>query len=266
MSVAKIARKDLADTGRSRSLWLVIAAVLVLTGGLVTLAAFVTDLGSREVITQSIGVSASLFPIVALFAAKGAITAERDSGSLRTLLALPPSRGEVLFGKYLGRLAVVVIAVVIGVGSCVGGLLVAGKPTSATVVAAYAAMLLGTVVSYTSVGVGISGSAATDGRATGVAVGVFTVALLWGALVGLLRSLLVEAGVVGGDASPQWLELLGIAEPGRAAQALFRALVSGNPFPGDPIQSAWLPALVLLVWTVVPVAVGYRQFRRADLG
>jgi ABC-2 type transport system permease protein len=266
MSVEQIARKDIADTGRSRSLWLVIAAVVVLTGGLVTLAAFVTELGSREVITQSLGVSASLFPIIALFAAKGAITAERDSGSLRTLLALPPSRGEVLFGKLLGRLVVVVVAVAVGVVGCVVGLLVAGKPTSATVVAAYAAMLLGTVVSYTSVGVGISASVATDGRATGVAVGAFTVALLWSALVGLVRSLLVEVGVVSPDASPQWLELLGIAEPSQAAQALYRALVSGAPFSGDPLQSAWLPAVVLLLWATVPVSVGYRQFQRADLG
>ncbi|ERH13907.1 MAG: hypothetical protein J07HB67_00160 [halophilic archaeon J07HB67] len=265
MSVGQIARKDLADTGRSRALWLVVAGVVVSTGGLSTLAAFVTDLGSREVITQSVGVSASLFPIVALFAAKGAITAERDSGSLRTLLALPPSRGEVLFGKYLGRLVVVVVAVAVGVVGSVVGLAANGDPLGLPVVAAYTAMLLGIVSSYASVGVAISASVSTDGRATGFAVGVFTLALLWGALVGLLRSLLMQAGIIG-DTPPEWLQLLGIAEPSQAAQAIYRAALDGGLAPGNPLESVWLPALILLAWTVVPVVVGYWRFQSADLG
>jgi len=51
---------------------------------------------------------------MALIAAYLAIAGERESGSLKLLLGLPPSRGEVLVGKFLGRSGVVAIGLVLG--------------------------------------------------------------------------------------------------------------------------------------------------------
>ncbi|MDZ7850465.1 MAG: ABC transporter permease subunit [Halodesulfurarchaeum sp.] len=58
--------------------------------------------------------AAMLVPIMALIAGYLAIAGERESGSLKILLGLPPSRGEVLAGKFLGRAAVVGIGVAAG--------------------------------------------------------------------------------------------------------------------------------------------------------
>lgn len=267
MSVARIARKDLADAGRSLSLWAVVGVVVLFTGGTVTLIGFSGDTSTRQIVTLAAQLSATVFPVVALFAAKGAITAERESGSLRTLLALPPSRRDVVLGKYVGRVGLVTLATAAGVVATVAGLLATGNAVGVTVVGTFAATVLGLTVSFVAVGVGVSAGVATDGRASGVAVGLYVLfVVLWGPLTQGVLLGAREFGLVASGVTPWWIHVFGTLAPNEAATGLFAAVVSGSPFAADPTQSVWLPVVVLLAWTVVPVAVGYWRFRSADLG
>lgn len=267
MSVGQIARKDLADAGRSLSLWAVVGAVVLFTGGTVMLFGFSGDADTRQIVTLTTQLAATIFPVVALFAAKGAITAERESGSLRTLLALPPSRRDVVLGKYAGRVGLVTVATVAGVVATVAALVATGNTPGVTIIGTFGATVLGLTVSFVALGVGVSAAVATDGRASGVAVGLYVLfVVLWGPLT---RGVLLgarEFGLVASGVTPWWIHVFGTLAPNEAATGLFAAVVSGSLFAADPTQSVWLPVAVLLAWTVVPVAVGYWRFRSADLG
>jgi ABC-2 type transport system permease protein len=55
----------------------------------------------------------NIVPVLALVASYLAIAGERESGTLKLLLGMPPTRREVVLGKLLGRLAVTTTAIVV---------------------------------------------------------------------------------------------------------------------------------------------------------
>lgn len=262
-----IARKDVADAGRSWALWAVVATAVLFTGGSVTLFALFADVTAERIVGATAQLSATVFPIVALFVAKGSITAERASGSLRTLLALPPSRGEVVLGKYLGRTALVTLATLAGVTVTAVVSVVTGVGLAVTDLLAFAVTVLGITVGFVAVGVGISAAVSTDGRATGVTVATFLLTvLLWSPLTQGVLLLTAELNLAESRAEAWWVDLFGMLVPNQAALAVFGAARAGRVFATDPLASAYLPAVILVGWAVLPVAAGYARFRRADLG
>ena len=100
-----IARKEFDDAIRSRLLWGVVAfvAVLVSLTMLVPTLVPVLDADVLAGIGAASEFAAMLVPILALVAAYLAIAGERESGSLRLLLGLEPSRGTVVVGKFVER-------------------------------------------------------------------------------------------------------------------------------------------------------------------
>ncbi|MFB6242838.1 MAG: ABC transporter permease subunit [Halobaculum sp.] len=270
MSVQTVARKDLADAGRSSALWAVAALAVLFTGGVSTLAVVFADVSAQQMLQLISQLAAFIFPILALMAAKGAITQERESGSLRTLLSLPPSRGDVLLGKFLGRSTLVLFATFAGTlvtGVVVG---VALGVSEIGLVAALAVFLALMAVAFVSVGVGVSAAASTDGRATAFAVGYYILTVvLWSLIVRAITFLAAELGLIatGAESLPGWIQFLRMAVPNEAAIAAYRAVAAGHSLFGSaPLQSVWLPTLVLFAWIVLPVAGGLVRFRRADLG
>jgi ABC-2 type transport system permease protein len=214
----------------------------------------------------AIQLGTATLPLVALVLAKGAVTGERESGSMRVLLSLPPSRRDVLVGKFLGRTALMLVATLVSAVATsvvVVTLLSGGLELVVPLVGSLG--LMG--VAFVAVGVGISAATSTDGRATAGAVAayVFLVAL-WPMVQAGLRAGAVELGLMEAGTEPAWLEVVGLFPPNRAAKGLYEAVTAGQPLAADPFVSAWFPAVLLLGWLVVPVAVGYRQFRRADIG
>jgi ABC-2 type transport system permease protein len=266
VSVRTVARKDVADAGRSRALWAVTGVVVLLTAGLTALIGMSGSPPAADVFGLAIQLGTATLPLVALVLAKGAITGERESGSMRVLLSLPPSRRDVLVGKVLGRTALMLVATLVSAVATsvvVFTLLSGGLELVAPLVGSLG--LMG--VAFVAVGVGISAAASTDGRATAgaVAVYVFLVAL-WPMVQTGLRAGAVELGLMEAGSQPAWLEVVKLLPPNRAAKGLYDGVTVGQPLAADPFVSAWFPALLLLGWLVVPVAVGYRQFRRADIG
>jgi len=53
-------------------------------------------------------------PMLGLAISYAAIAGERDSGSIKLLLSLPNSRRDVILGKFIGRCAVLTIAILSG--------------------------------------------------------------------------------------------------------------------------------------------------------
>lgn len=267
MSVGTIARKDLADAGRSRALWAVTLVVVLFTAGITGLIGTTSDEPAARVFGLAFQLVAVALPIIALFVAKGAITGERESGSLRVLLSLPPSRRDILLGKFIGRTALMLVATLVGgVATCLVVVTVYGSGLGLLVPFVVFLSLLG--VAFVAVGIGISAASASDSRATASAVGAYLVLVtLWNLIQAGIRAGASEFGLIEAGSQPAWLQLVGISPPNRAAISAFRTVVGdGRIFATDPFASVWLPTLVLFAWLVVPVGAGYLQFRDADIG
>jgi ABC-2 type transport system permease protein len=266
MSVRTIARKDLADAGRSKMLWAVTVIVLLSTAGITGLLAATSGEAASEVFGISFQLSVTMLPIVALILAKGAITAERESGSLRVLLSLPPSRRDVVVGKLIGRTTLMLVATLVG-GLATGLLVFTILGGTVGSVASFIGFLGLMSVAFVAIGVGISAGSATDSRATAVAVGVYMImVVLWNLILTAIQYGAVELGLMSAGSQPAWLQLVGLFPPNRAASAAYQATVQGQFFGTDPFTSVWLPVLVLLAWLFVPVTAGYLRFRDAQIG
>lgn len=265
MSVRTVARKDLADAGRSKAVWAVAVLVMLSTAGISGLVATVTDQPAEQVFGVAFQLGVSALPIIALILAKGAITAERESGSMRVLLSLPPSRLDVLLGKLVGRTALMLVATLvggIGTGLVVVGLVGGG----ASLIVPFVGFLGLLGVAFVAIGVGVSAGVASDARATAVAVGAYMVLVaLWNLVLTLIRTAAAELGLLESGAQPVWLQLLGVFPPNRAAAAGYEAAGDGRLLAADPFASAWFPIIVLVAWMVVPVFLGYYRFRDADI-
>lgn len=266
MSVGTVARKDIADAGRSKALWAVTLSVVLFTAGITALLGVVGEQSMTEVFKLAFQSAASVLPIVALFLAKGAITGERESGSIRLLLSLPPSRRDILFGKLVGRTSLMLVAALVG-GVATAVVVVALLGGGLTLLVPFIGFLCLMGISFVAVGIGISAASASDRRASAYAVGLYMLLVaLWSLIYGGLQAGASWLGLAEAGSQPVWLQFLDILPPHRAALAAFEvAADGGGVFAADPFASAWLPTLVLLAWFVVPVVGGYLRFRNAEI-
>lgn len=274
MSSTIVARKEFADAVRSRMLWGIVAIVAILTSLGIGVSAFVPG---ETTIYTALGGAAQfaglLVPILALVAAYLAIAGERESGSIKILLGLPPTRGEVLVGKFVGRSLVVVVGIVVGfaVTALATVLLYGFLPVRAFVGVTVLSAALG--VSFVGIAIGISAATATRARAMTYGISAFLLLTLLWDLVPEIASMIVGADPQAGI--QPWYLLLTILSPTGAYNGLV-AFVLGSP-TGSPGFAALLSGPtpvyltpqamvgILALWTLVPLVIGYRLFDRADL-
>ncbi|WP_267643640.1 ABC transporter permease subunit [Haloarchaeobius amylolyticus] len=274
--IGTIARKEVSDSVRSRLVW----TIVVLVAGLTSVAAgalkFVPGVEADALagINGATEFAGLLVPIVALVAAYLAIAGERESGSVKVLLGFPPSRAEVVAGKFLGRGAVVAAA--ISAGYAVSGVVTVAVygtlPVTAFVLTLLLTALLGVV--FVGIAVGLSATTGTRSRAMTASIAVYLVLTLFWDLVPQGAHLLVQ-GSQPEPPLPGWFVLLQSLSPTGAYSSLVTAVVSWEaglpglsgliagdlPFYLEP----WFLLLVLAAWAAVPLLVGYRAFERADL-
>jgi len=106
-----------------RNRW-VVSAVLLLAALAFSLALLgsspigETRVSAMNVTTVSLAsLSVYLIPLIALILSHDAIVGERERGTLLLLLAYPINRWQVITGKFLGHLAIITAAIVLGYGS-----------------------------------------------------------------------------------------------------------------------------------------------------
>lgn len=290
----QIARKDIEDAARSKLLWGIGAAfVLFLSLFFVVAGATAPTEPTATMALSFVAVTSQLFiPIVALVAGYMSVVGERRTGSLRILLSYPFSRLDLVLGKTVGRGLVVGLTLVVAL--IIGGIAAAvlyGSPGFGTF-AGYLATVLLFGLAFTGIAVGISAGTGTQGRAMAMSIGTYMgVLLFWRPIVsgiyyliiGSLPELMVEP----------WYFLARRLNPVEAFKVLTSSVLDtpvnlafGIPVedipsdvPADQLTVGnrvvgeipfyledWFMAVVLLLWLIVPVAIGYTRFRDADLG
>lgn len=283
MSWSAIAKKDFRDARRAKMLWGA-TGVFVFFFGLLLLP---LDQGgdsaaeaAREATTVLLFPAGFFLPLVVISMAYLAIAGERSSGSIKYLLGLPNSRGEVLLGKFIGRAAIASIAVALAVA--VGAVLLFVKfGTATSEYLIFATMTLYLALVFTAIAVGVSALAATRGKAMAGTIGIYFVfGVLW-IIPGINPqdsvSYLVE-DLLGMGPAPEFYEFVQNISPVIAYFEAANGFINGAP---DDVGSAdFHPAaadtpwyltddfllVVLLAWLVVPLALGYWRFSRAELG
>jgi len=274
-SIAIIAGKEVRDGMRNR--W-VVATTLLLAALALTLA----FLGSAPTGTVKVSplavtiVSLSsltifLLPLIALLLSYDAIVGEIDRGTMALLLAYPVSRWEVLVGKFLGHLAILAFATILGYGAAGVALALTGGDIDRDAVLALAAMigssvLLGAV--FVSLGYLISTVVRDRGTAGGIAIGVWLLFVLLYDMA-LLGLLVVDQGKHVTAASLNWLLLLNPADAYRLLNLTGFANVSMFSGMAGLTEQARLGQPMLLAalggWVVLPLALATGFFARRQL-
>lgn len=270
-----VARKEIQEGLRNR--W-VLATTLLLGA----LALTLTFLGSAP--TGNVGVRALdvvivslssltifLLPLIALLISHDAVVGEMERGTMLLLLSYPVARWQVLLGKFIGHLAILAFATLVGYGAAAGALIGTGAAVDAQSWTAFASMIGSSILlgaAFIAVGYLISALVGERGTAAGVAIGIWLVFVLIYDMA-LLGVLVMDQGQTVSGAVLNALLLLNPTD----AYRLFNLTGSSNVsvFSGmaGVAQTSTLSPLVLLAaltaWALVPLALAAVAFSRREL-
>lgn len=287
MTWAVVARKDFHDAGRSRMLWALTIIFVLLIAGLTYAFQLIVDSGSDSLTAAALinfltSPVVLFVPLVGLIVGHKAIVGEVESGSAKLLLSLPHERRDVVLGKVVGRSAVLGVSLLAGVVIAFVIALVFYDQFSFADVGLFMLLTLLFGLVYVSIGVGISAGTSSGSRATAYAIGFFVLfELLWGAVLSGLYYLVAgsfqppvvqEGGRMFLDA-PGWYFFVQRLSPSTSFQATVSSFVHEGGFgfapafaDGVPFYlNEWAALAILLLWGTVPLLLGYRRFRAADL-
>lgn len=269
-----IARKEIQEGLRNR--W-VLATTLLLAALALTLSflgsAPTGNVGVNRldvVIVSLSSLTIFLVPLIALLLSHDAIVGESERGTMLLLLSYPIGRSEVIFGKFLGHLAILAFATAIGYGAAAAALTVTGADIAINSWRAFLSMvgssvLLGAV--FLAIGYLTSTLVSERSTAGGIAIGIWLFFVL-------IYDMALLGGLVAakGQAVPALLlDLLLLANPTDAYRLL--NLGSGNAGAlsgmGGIAAHTGLTAPVLIaalaLWTIVPLGCATVIFSRREV-
>ncbi|WP_181691513.1 ABC transporter permease [Natronomonas sp. LN261] len=287
MSWQAVAEKDFRDAIRSRLLIVLTLLFTLFSAGAAYLvteidppqqAALTGEVTTVLLISGLVSATAVFIPIVSIAVAYRSLAGERDSGSLKLLLSLPNSRLDVVLGKFVGRSGVVAVALFVGfaVGIVVTASLADAFSPLEYVVFVGISMLFAFV--FIAITVGVSAFTSSTSRAAYGAFGLFVVfQFLWSSLaqgVAYAVNGFSFEGIEEGDAVFELFQLLTILDPTAAYQQgtlwVVRSLDESGELAANNSELAfylqdWFGFIVMALWIVIPLAVGYARFESSDL-
>jgi Cu-processing system permease protein len=274
-NVLLIAAKEIQESLRNR--W-----VLAMTVLLAALALSLTFLGSAPtgtvgaraldvVIVSLSSLTIFLLPLVALLISHDAIVGEAERGTMLLLLSYPVSRGQVLLGKFVGHLAILAFATVLGYGTAAVTLVATGAAIDAQSWIAFATMIgtsiqLGAV--FLAIGYLVSVLVRERATAAGIAIGIWLLFVVVFDMA-LLGVLVVDQGRSISSAALSGLLLLNPTDVYRLLNLGGATNVSAfsgmSGLAGAVALGPTLLLSALAAWTLVPLAFAAMIFSRREL-
>ena len=230
--------------------------------------------GLMETVVGMTAIAQILVPILALMISYAAVVGEKERGSILLLLSMPITRTETILGKFLGLGAVLLTAVLSGLG--IGGAIImafAGTEGWEN----FLVFLLGAIIfalAFLSIGLLLSSLTKRRGIAMGLAVFVwFFLALLFDLILG---GILVATGgsfipTPGEPVTlPDWFFAAALFNPVEAFSS-FAALAFDitEPF-GFVLElpdfvTLGTTSLSIVLWALIPLGLAFWRFRGQDL-
>lgn len=270
-SIWTIARKELSDSLRNR--WLIAISLVFATLALgiawfgAAASGTVGYASTPATIASLASLGIFLIPLIALLLAYDAIVGEEEGGTLLLLMTYPLSRGQLLFGKFLGHGLTLALATVIGFGVAGGAIALLVDDVAVPVLAtAMFRFILSTVLlgwGFIALAYLVSVRVSEKPLAAGLALAIwfFFVLIFDLALLGLL---VASEGKLNPDLLP-WLLLLNPTDIYRLLNIV--AFEGGAQLTGVLSLGADLPMgpaglwAALVVWFVIPLAGAWALFR-----
>ncbi|MEM7224323.1 MAG: ABC transporter permease subunit [Pseudomonadota bacterium] len=273
-AIRQIIVKEIRDGLRNR--W--IAALIVVLAGLALVLALLGAAPGGEVKASALSVtvvslaslSVYLLPLIALMLSYDAIVGEAERGTLLLLLSYPVARWQVALGKFLGHLAILTLAILIGYGGAgvvvalLGGVDAEGWHALAALCAS--SVLLGAV--FIAIGICISVVVEEHSKAAGLALTLWLVLVVLYDL-GLLGALLLDSNQ---SLSSGLFTALLLANPTDAFRVFNLTLVEGvreaGGLAGLGAQTVPHPALplgLLALWTATALGAATALFIRKEI-
>jgi len=268
-----IAGREVRDGLRNR--WVLATTVLM-----AALALTLSLLGSAPTGTVGVGpvevtvVSLSsltifLLPLIALLLSFDALVGEFERGTMLLLLTYPVSRGQIILGKFLGHVAILAFATVLGYGAA--GLALAAGGGSFAAWRPFAAMIGSSVLlgaAFVAVGYLISAAVGNRGTAAGLAVGAWLIFVLLYDMA-LLGALVADQGRM---MTPEVVNLLLLLNPADAYRLFnLTGFANVSVFAGMAglAETLRLPPVLLLTsliaWIAVPLALAALLFQKRQV-
>lgn len=256
-----------------RNRWLASATLLMLLFALALTFAGSAPTGVLGVDLLTVAVASMttlavyLAPFLALMIAFDAVAGEAERGTLGLTLTYPLSRGEMLMGKFAAHLAVLAIAIGLGLGAAGLAAWLAGGAGAESALAL--ARLIATAIllgaSFLALGYAASALSGSGAGAAGLAVGLWLVMVVLYDL-GLLGALVMDGGSGFTKHVFPWLLALNPADAFRlwnVAGSQDVALVSGMAGAGAALP-AWAAPLSLFLWPVLALLLARAAFARVE--
>ncbi len=269
-----LAMKELHDGFRNR--WVaaaivvlgILALVLSVLGSAPTGSVRVSELDISVISLASLSVY--LIPLIALMLSYDALVGEFECGTMMLLLAYPVTRWQIIMGKFLGHLLILLIAIVVGYGGTVVALTLF-TDSGAEGWQAYAAMMASTLVLgavFIALGYLISVVVRERATAAGTAIG------LWLVFVVLYDLLLFGAMTMDDEQkiSQQLFSTLMLVSPTDSYRVLNLSLFEGVSqaagiagVASEAGISGMLLASSLMLWIILPLLATLLVFQRREL-
>lgn len=267
-----VAGKEIRDGLRDR--W--VAAATLLLGGLSLSLAFVGSapvgtVGVDRLAIAVVGLSSLtiyLVPLIALLLSYDAIVGEVERGTMLLLLTYPIRRSHVLLGKFLGHIAILAFATIVGYGAAGAAIEFSGGGGSwnAFFAMTLSSVLLGCV--FLALGYLISTLVRERATAAGVAVVLWLTFVLLYDLT-LLGLLVADKGhLIGADLFSSLL----VVNPTDAYRLFNLSGFGGvNQFSGLTGASGEVHigrialVAIMAVWVILPLGAAAAFFRRREL-
>ncbi|UWM78764.1 ABC transporter permease (plasmid) [Rhizobium sp. WSM4643] len=273
-NVIIIASKEIREGLRNR--W--VLATTLLLGALALTLSFLGSAPTGNVGTDQLDIvivslsSLTIFlvPLIALLLSHDAIVGEMERGTMLLLLSYPVGRNQVILGKFLGHIAILSFATLLGYGAAAVALAATGAKIDAASWSAFAAMLASSILLggvFVAIGYLVSALAGERSTAGGIAIGVwlFFVLIYDMALLGTLVA-------AGGHALPTGLlDALLLINPTDAYRLLNLGSGSAGALSGmgGVAEHSMLGTTTLLTalafWTAGPLALAAMTFSRREL-
>lgn len=282
MSWKAIAKKDFQDSVRSRGLWGLIGLFFVLMF-LLSVVASPSEASGTQAVVEAIGLSfifglIVFVPLSGLFISVKSIARERESGTINLLLSLPHSRFDMVLGKFIGRSVVMTITIIATFLPAILYLLSEVGFNGEALYAMFSILLAITLfgIVFVAVGIGLSALVNNETQASIAGVFIFFVLLLWIFIIdglGISTPTFVDRFwlfVVFTDVVLTLIHLyegdLGSPSAAVGGESGFGGEFAAEAATSVPIyHQEWFVVVVLALWLVIPLAIGYYRFNTRDL-
>lgn len=258
MSILLVAKKDFQDAIRSLTLAAVVGAFTAFLAFFTYYKFTMTPMTPTNA-SDLYRPAANVVTVIGTLLGYKSIVGERESGSLKFLLGMPHTRRDVVFGKFIGRAAVVVVTVVVGFVVVSPHYAVLADSPSLTAYAGLVGKLLVPGVIFVAVALAFSAANRSATVATwGAIVLAIVFAFAWETVLNIIESFMLPPDA----AIPNWFRFITRLNPKFFyIDANTLQLGDSAPFYLEP----WFGGVIVAGWLLIPLGLAYLLFERSDL-